>query len=200
MSEISPDDMEFEEFTQDELDSLNTFHDQATKILNSKLVKSGLLECHYHGSVKDDGTIIETVKCPGEEEAAFVLMALRTFLQMNNKTKIFIKHILSILKTKSANDKTKAFFESMETNYGSSMEDTDTTVIKNGKQFTGMELFNFMNYADKFHTDGDKKNFINSLGLTENAKNAIYYQELIKVCNWVVLINRVIEAVILKKN
>lgn len=195
----SIDDIKFEAFTEKELASLRTFHDQVIKILTSRLVKTGSLKSHYQGSCKD-GILKETIICPDDEEVAHILMIMRTFLQRNNQTQIHIERILSILKNKSANSETHAHFDAIEKNYESYLKNPAITVIKNGEEFTSKKLFDYMICADKFHTDGDKKEFIDKLGLMETTKKAIFYDVIIGVCNWAILIDHVIADAILKKN
>jgi hypothetical protein len=194
VDEISFDDIEFEAFSEKELASLNTFHDQVTKILNSRLVKNELLKFHLQGNNKDNVFEV-TGSCPDDEEAAHVLMIVRTFLQKSNQTRIDMGYILSILKNRSANSKTRASFDSLD-KYESYWKVTGNEV--NGKKITSMELFNCMIYADKFHTDGTKREFIDKLGLLEPTKNAMFYNVVIQVIKFAKLIDSVIVNAILK--
>jgi len=55
-----------------------------------------------------------------------------------------------------------------------------------------------MIYADKFHTDGTKREFIDKLGLLEPTKNAMFYNVVIQVIKFAKLIDSVIVNAILK--
>lgn len=199
--EIPFKDIKFDSFTDKELASLTTFHDQILKILNSRLVQNGSLKCHHEISYKrEDGFLKQTISCPDDEEIAYVLMLSRPFIQKNNQTRIDIEHIISILKSKSADDKTSAHFDSMEKNYRSFWKNS-TILVKNGaKEYTSKDVFDNILYADKFHTDGDKKKLIKGLELTEPTKKAMFYEALISICNWAQLIDRVIAEVISKND
>ena len=199
--EIPFKDIKFDSFTDKELASLTTFHDRITKILNSRLVQSGSLKCHHEFSYKrEDGFSKQTTSCPDEEEIAYVLMLARPFVQKNNQTRIDIEHIISILKSKSADDKTSAYFDSTEKNYKFFWKKNSTITANYGaKEYTSKDVFDHILYGDKFHTDGDKKKIVNDLGLMKPTKDAMFYEVLIGICNWAQLIDSVIAEVIIKK-
>lgn len=188
-------DIKFESFNEKELASLTTFHDQVTKILNSKIVQNGQLKCHHEISCNlIEGVWKETTDCPDDEDVAHVLMIARTFMQTSNQTRVDLEHILSILKNKSANDKTHAHFASMEKNYKFYWENSLIRVKNGAKEYTSKHLFDYILNADKFHTDGNKKKLIDDLRLMETTKKAMFFEAFISICEWAKLIDCAIIA------
>lgn len=198
-------DMKFETFTLKEMASLSTFHDQVTKIMKSRLIQSGSLKTHQEFSFsKNDCVLKVATRCPDEENVAYVLMLARPFIQKNNNTQIDLEYIISMLKNKSGNTETRVYFESIEKEYGSHWDNPQITVMakdKEGrpKEYTSKELFDNMLYADKFHTDGDKKELIDGSMFLGPIKDAIFCDVLIDICNWAQLIDHIIADGILTK-
>jgi hypothetical protein len=120
-------------------------------------------------------------------------------MQKTNQTRVDLEHILSILKNKSANDKTHAHFASIEENYKYHMENSLIRVKNGAKEYTSKNLFDYIIYAGIFHTDGNKKELIDNLRLPETTKKAMFFEALISICEWARLIDLVITNKILSE-
>lgn len=193
------EEMEFNTFAEGELVLLKLFHEQVTQIYESSFIKNGLFKCSLDGNIvlgRTDGEDKILLHGPEEANIRSILLPLRLLILSNDETNIRIERILKILKYKSANDKTKSYFETLIRNYHN-RENVPTFTLRGIKgEYTEEDIFELWANGYYFHKDISKRKELEDLSrsmpLSKPALKYVLLKVIIDSCKWAKLIDEIL--------
>jgi hypothetical protein len=203
ISEIKWDDLKFNAFTEDELDLLKLFHEQATQITDTYFMKN----CTFKSTsvIQVDrikGELNTSLEGPDEANIRSMVLLVRPItLTRTDKTKIRIDIIIDILINRSANDTTRSYLQIILSNYKDRSSEPQITLRGRYGLYTESDIVNLWVNGYYFHKDSSKRKELDDLMEWPQMKpvvKSILLNWIIDSCNWAWSIDTVLMNTILR--
>ena len=137
---------------------------------------------------------------PEEENIRSILLLIRPIKLQNDKTNIRIERILSILRNRSANDRTRLYLETLIRNYKDRNNEPAIKLRGSYGEYNEMDVFDLWVNGYYFHKDDAKRKALDDL-MEWPAVVPIVKDILLKIiidsCNWAGLIDDILVNIIL---
>jgi hypothetical protein len=188
MSEISWKDLIFNCLNEEEMNLLRLFHEQFIQIAESSFIKDGDFNSYISIQIdKINDEINITHDTPEEADIRSILLLVRPIKLQNDNTNIRIEKILSILKRRSANDKTQLYIQTLMRNYKDRSGEPAFRLRGRFGEYNEMDIFDLWVNGYYFHKDSSKRDELNDL-MEWPAMKQVVKNVLIRIiqdtCNW----------------
>jgi hypothetical protein len=200
-------DIKFNAFTEDEMIKLKLFHEKFTQIVDTSFIKDGTFASSFSLTIdrvkRENNAIFHG---PQEEEIRSIILLVRQIKLQNDEPVILIERILSILKNRSANDKTLLYLKALNRNYKD--RSGEPSFVLRGpapgciyKDHNELDIFKLWVDGYYFHNDLSKRQVLDDLmqswPLMESVMKHILMEIIMDSCNWASIIDSILINAIL---
>jgi len=190
-TDVKWDDLIFNQFDENELESLVLFHEQVERMLGCKVVQEKALKVHVSIENTADGSIT-TMDAPSNDEIALLLNHIRPCLLQ--KDRISFNKILNVLGRRASNSQTRDYLGTLHKNYQHFKNSTALVIHIEGKDYGELEIFDAFLNGYFFHIREEESLRIVKCFL--EAPRHFYWTpfigSIIDYLNWFTLVDRVI--------
>jgi len=203
-TELGWDDIKFTPFTNDELYLLNLFHEKVAQIASSSFIKNGAFKSAFtFYADKSKNKFSLSHLGPEEADVRSILVLVRpvTLLHEKEDVRIRIERILDKLYSKSANDKTRQYLQSLKRGYNDKSNESKITLRGLYGEYNEDDVVDLWVNGFYFHNDSSKRKELDDLMRWpgEPVLKSILPKMIIDSCNWAKVIDDIIVNAILSR-
>jgi hypothetical protein len=189
-TELKIDDLKFNAFNDEELESLQLFHKQVEKMNACKVVKDNSLGFQVSHESTGHGAKT-TIVAPDDDELGLLLLYIRPCLLQ--KDRIFFNKILNILGKKAANEETRKYFGTLHKAYQFFLKSTPTEFRVDGKKYGEHDIFEACLNGKFFHIrDEEPLRIVELFEQVPHIPKTAVISCIIDYLHWFRLIDRII--------